>query len=142
MRILANYGYKNNGDSYSVTFETMGDVAQEHVESTVDELFRLAKSAIDRQMSGAKTSSANVTHKENESIVIPEPRKNGRPEGRGLASDSQSQKHQLKDPDAPATNKQKSFIARLAKEKGTFIDNLNSLTMAEASQTIGELMAV
>ena len=130
MRILANYGYKNNGDSYSVTFETMGDVAQEHVESTVDELFRLAKSAIDRQMSGAKTSSTSVTHKENESVVIPEPRKNW------------NNKHQLKDPDAPATNKQKSFIARLAKEKGTFIDNLNSLTMAEASQTIGELMAV
>ena len=134
MRILANYGYKNNGDSYSVTFETMGDVAQEHVESTVDELFRLAKSAIDRQMSGAKTSSTNVTHKENESVVIPEPRRNVNGNGNG--------KHQLKDPDAPATNKQKSFIARLAKEKGTFIDNLNSLTMAEASQTIGELMAV
>ena len=26
MRILANYGYKTNGDSYSVTFETMWDV--------------------------------------------------------------------------------------------------------------------
>jgi hypothetical protein len=28
MRILANYGYRNNGDTYSVTFETMGDVAK------------------------------------------------------------------------------------------------------------------
>jgi len=133
MRILANYGYKNNGDSYSVSFETMGDVAQEHVESTVDELFRLAKAAIDRQMAGTKVS-ASALAREHEAVVIPEPRKNDNGNGNG--------KHQLKDPDAPATKKQKSFIARLAKEKGQFINNLNSLTMAEASQTIGELMAV
>lgn len=50
MRILANYGYKNNGDSYSVTFETTGDVPIEKASSTVDDLFKLAKEAIQRQI--------------------------------------------------------------------------------------------
>ena len=50
MRILANYGYKNNGDTYSVTFETMGDVPKEQADTVVDGLFRLAKAAIQRQL--------------------------------------------------------------------------------------------
>ncbi|MBM3253803.1 MAG: DUF3072 domain-containing protein, partial [Candidatus Omnitrophica bacterium] len=53
-----------------------------------------------------------------------------------------SSKPQLKDPDAPATRKQKNLIIRLAKEKGQFIDGLNNLTMAEASEKIEELMVV
>lgn len=52
MRILANYGCKANGESYSVTFETMGDVGKEKVEATIDELFHLAKEAIKRQIEG------------------------------------------------------------------------------------------
>ena len=48
MRILANYGCKTNGESYSVTFETMGDVGKDNVEATVDELFGLAKDAVKR----------------------------------------------------------------------------------------------
>lgn len=52
MRILANYGCKADGESYSVTFETMGDVSKEKVEATIDELFRLAKEAIKRQIEG------------------------------------------------------------------------------------------
>jgi hypothetical protein len=147
MRILANYGYKNNGDTYSVTFETMGDVPKDQADAMVDELFALAKGAIERQISG---QAGPV--KEHEEIPIPKPipseqpqdKKNGndRPEGSGLASDSQSHKPKLKDPDAPATRKQKSFIAKLAKERGQFIENLNSLTMQEASQVIDELMTV
>jgi hypothetical protein len=39
MRILANYGYKDNGNTYSVTFETVGDVAKENADAVVDELF-------------------------------------------------------------------------------------------------------
>lgn len=50
MRILANYGYKNNGDSYSVTFETTGDVPMTKAPETVDDLFKLAKEAIQRQV--------------------------------------------------------------------------------------------
>ncbi|MFH1287990.1 MAG: hypothetical protein ABII25_04760 [bacterium] len=50
MRILANYGYRDNGESYSVTFETTGDVQMGRAPETVDELFRLAKEAIQRQV--------------------------------------------------------------------------------------------
>lgn len=127
MRILANYGYKANGDTYSVTFETVGDVPKEHTEAVVDELFALAKAAIQRQINPA---SAPLESHQKEEIPIPQPRKNG------------NGKPKLKDPDAPATRKQKSLIARLAKERGRFIEGLNSLTMGEASATIDELMAV
>ncbi len=132
MRILANYGYKNNGDTYSVTFETMGDVPKDHAESTVDELFRLAKSAIQRQLNGIEADPLGFPPKEGE-VTIPKPKQN---------SNGNDHKPQLKDPDAPATKKQKSLIIRLAKERGQFIENLNSLTMQEASQTIDELMSV
>lgn len=149
MRILANYGYKNNGDSYSVTFETMGDVPKERADSVVDELFSMAKTAIQRQLNPAADPSLGFARDglefpPKEEVVIPQPKKNGngRPEGHGLASNNQSHKPQLKDPDAPATRKQKSLIIRLAKEKGQFIENLNELTMKEASETIDELMSV
>ncbi len=109
MRILANYGCKANSESYSVTFETMGDVSKEKVEATIDELFRLAKEAVKRQIEGK-------TPKEKE--------------------DPQPEKSNL-----PATKKQVNLIIKLAKEKGKFIENPSALTIAEASQTIEELMA-
>ncbi len=135
MRILANYGCRNNGDNYSVTFETMGDVPREHVEETVDELFRLAKAAVQRQIE--ENSATTVSFPENNGITVPKPTC---PE-RSRREQNGNGKPQLKDPDAPATKKQKSLIARLAKERGRFIEGLNSLTMAEASATIDELMA-
>lgn len=113
MRILANYGCKTDGESYSVTFETMGDVGKEKVEVTVDELFRLAKEAVKRQIEGKSSEPKKETSRE----------------------------PQLKNPDAPATRKQVNLIIKLAKEKGRFIDNPSALTVAEASQTIEELMA-
>ncbi len=119
MRILANYGYKNNGDSYSVTFETIGDVPKEQSDAVVDELFGLAKKAIERQL--------NPKPKED---VVPEPRKNG------------NGKPVIKDPSAPISPKQKNLIIRLAKERGEFIDNLNDMTMQQASDIIVGLMAV
>jgi hypothetical protein len=125
MRILANYGYKDNGNTYSVTFETVGDVPKENADAVVDELFRMAKQAIQRQLNPEADHLEFPPQEE-----IPQPKKNG------------NGKPQLKDPDAPATRKQKSLIARLAKEKGRFIEGLNSLTMQEASETIDELMAV
>ncbi|MFH2068424.1 MAG: hypothetical protein ABII89_03050 [Candidatus Omnitrophota bacterium] len=50
MRILANYGCRNNGENFSVTFETMGDVPKEQADSVVDSLFNLAKAAVERQI--------------------------------------------------------------------------------------------
>jgi hypothetical protein len=127
MRILANYGYRANGDTYSVTFETVGDVPKDKADTT-DELFRLAKAAIQRQLDGTDADPLEFPPKEE--VTIPQPKRNG------------NGKPQLKDPSAPATRKQKSLIAKLAKEKGRFIEGLNSLTMQEASETIDELMAV
>lgn len=120
MRILANYGYKNNGDSYSVTFETVGDVPKENAHKVVDELFALAKSAIKRQVEVKE--SVEFPPKEKEEIVIPKPAE--------------------KDFSPLATQKQKNLIIRLAKERGKFIDNLKDLTVREASETIEDLMAV
>ena len=70
MRILANYGYKANGDMYSVTFETMGDVPAAQASQTVDELFRLAKEAVQRQLAGAGT---NVSPQPATTVTIPSP---------------------------------------------------------------------
>ena len=50
MRILANYGYKSNGDSYSVTMESQGDIPIGQADLAADELFGLAKQAIQRQL--------------------------------------------------------------------------------------------
>ena len=113
MRILANYGCKTNGESYSVTFETMGDVNNGKAETVIDELFALAKGAIQRQIEGQ----------------APGPKK------------EPSQEHHQKNSDLPASKKQVSLIIRLAKEKGKFIENPSALNMAEASQVIEELMA-
>ena len=127
MRILANYGYKNNGDSYSVTFETVGDVPKAHTDRVVDELFLRAKKAIERQVK-CKVKKEEPAVDIDDPFDFP-PKVNG------------NSKPQLKDPEAPATPKQKSLIIRLAKEKGQFIENLNSYTMEMASQKIEELMA-
>jgi hypothetical protein len=127
MRILANYGYKTNGDTYSVTFETVGDVPKEKAETVVDELFALAKAAIQRQLN---PEADPLEFPPKEEVAIPQPKKNG------------NGKPQLKDPDAPATKKQKSLIIRLTKERGQFIEGLNNLTMQEASEKIDELIAV
>jgi hypothetical protein len=122
MRILANYGYKDNGSSYSVSFETMGDVPKDQSETVVDDLFALAKAAIERQ----------IHPKPKEEVVIPEPKKNGNGNG----------KIQPKDPNAPISQKQKLLIIRLAKERGEFIQGLNEMNMQEASQVIEELLSV
>lgn len=111
MRILANYGCKTNGDSYSVTFETMGDVSKEKAEATIDELFGLAKEAVKRQIEGK----------------VPAPKG--------------KEDHQPEKSQPPASKKQVNLIIKLAKEKGKFIENPGALTMSEASQTIEELMA-
>lgn len=154
MRILANYGYKNNGDTYSVTFETMGDVPRDIADSVVDDLFAMAKAAIYRQthpgedrMEFPPNCPERSRGKDAKEVVaVPEPAYSGqgreRKNGNGPASLGTGGRPSLKDPDAPATGKQKSLIISLAKERGRFIENLKDFTMKEASDTIDELMAV
>jgi len=129
VRILANYGYKNNGDSYSVTFEQVGDVPRDLADSVVDGLFAMAKAAIQRQVN----PEVKVEEPKKETVTIPEPRKtNGNGNG----------KHQIKDPSAPVSPKQKSLIIKLAKERNRFIEGINGMNMADASKVIEELLAV
>ncbi len=124
MRILANYGYKTNGDSYMVSFETSGDVPKEQGDSVVDELFSMARRAIERQI--------NPTEPHKDEVVIPEVKKpaggNGKPHP--------------KDTGAPISPKQKTLIIKLSKQRKRVIDGLNEMSMAEASSTIKELLAV
>ena len=137
MRILANYGYKNNGDSYMVSFETSGDVPKEQADSTVDLLFSMAKRAIERQIN--PTESHGEPQKN--SVVIPEPKKNGN----GKHTDSNGNgngKPHPKDTGAPISPKQKTLIIKLSKQRRRVIDGLNEMSMASASQTIKELLAV
>ncbi|MDP2940526.1 MAG: hypothetical protein Q8O13_10740 [Candidatus Omnitrophota bacterium] len=133
MKILANYSYKNNDDTYSVTFETMSNAPKEQADTVVDELFAMAKRAIEHQFNPqteVPTQTDTLGFPPKEEVTIPQPKQNG------------NGNPHLKDPDAPATKKQKNLIIRLAKEKGQYIENLNSLTMQEASSIIDELMVV
>ncbi len=149
MRILANYGYRNNGDSYSVTFETMGDVPKENANNVVDELFALAKNAIQRQIN-PDADPLDFPPKEKETVTIPKLKKAESANGNGNGSASPAtggkknvfEKLPLKDPTAPATGKQKSLIIHLAKERGQFVNGLNTFTMQMASEKIGELISV
>jgi hypothetical protein len=134
MRILANYACKNYGESYTVTFETLGDLKREEAEETVDELFRLAKEAVQRQIQAS--SSENK-----EDLVIPEPKKNGNGKhtnGNGNGNGNSI----IKDPDASISPKQRNLIIKLAKERGVFIENLDEMNMSLANETIQELLAV
>lgn len=123
MRLLANYSYKDQVSSYMVSMETMGDVPREQAGSVVDDLFRMAKEAIQRQI-----------HPE---ITLDDPMKTGNGKnGNGNG------KPVIKDPSLPITAKQKQTIIRLARERGDFIDGLDVMTMGEASKIIGDLLLV
>jgi len=145
MRILANYGYKANGDMYSVTFETMGDVPSAHAPQAVDELFRLAKEAVQRQLTAAGTKAAAQPAT---TVTVPQPvatppaapaNGNGR---LSAVPTAQAGKPQIKDPGLPATRKQIGLLNRLARQKGQRIEDFTDLTMGEASAKIEELMAL
>ncbi len=131
MRILANYGYKTNGDMYSVTFETIGDVPAAHAPQTVDELFRLAKEAVQRQINGAAAPTPQPqAHVPTPHTAVAQP------------VSTNGKKPHIKDPGLPATPKQIKLLTRLAREKGQWIETLTDLTMGEASSKIEELMAL
>ena len=142
MRILANYGYKTNGDAYTVTFETMGDVPTNQAPQAVDELFRLAKEAVQRQLVGAHTPPKPQP---STGVTIPQPLQS-RVERPPVAvppthADGNGRKPQIKDPGLPATRKQIGLLKRLARQKGKRIEDFTDLTMGEASAKIDELMA-
>lgn len=120
MRILANYGHKTNGDSYSVTFEQTGDVPMERAEETIDDLFRLAKEAVQRQIDG----DIEFPPKEAE-VTIPKVASsyNGNGNSNG------------------ATDKQKAFLRKLHADKRKGV-NIDAISKYEASQLIKELVEV
>ena len=131
MRILANYGHRSNGDSYSVTFEQTGDVPMEKAERTIDELFRLAKDAVQRQIDGDLEFPPREEEETQpkETITIPKVASgysgNGSSNGNGNG----------------ATDKQKNFLKKLHADKKRGV-NIDSLSKYEASQLIKELMEV
>jgi hypothetical protein len=153
MRILANFGYKNNGDSYSVTFETVGDVPKDKADATVDELFRMARQAIERQV------SPEAGHEDIAAVEDATGQGQGKKaKGNGSGPFSTGSKPRIKEPNAPATKKQKGLIMRLApleiendtyalfltglaREKDQFVDGIEAFTMQEASTVIDQLMA-
>ena len=133
MRILANYGYKANGDMYSVTFETMGDVLAAQAPQTVDELFRLAKEAVQRQLAGLKPSPQPAA------LVTIQPPTLRQPPA---FTNGNGKRPQIRQPGLPATSKQLGLIRRLATLKGRQIEDFTDMTKGEASEKIEELMAV
>lgn len=138
MRILANFGYKNNGDSYSVTFETVGDVPKDKADATVDELFRMARQAIERQV------SPEAGHEDITAVEDTPGHGQGqgkKDKGNGSGPLGTGSKPRIKEPDAPATKKQKGLIMRLAREKDQFVNGIEAFTMQEASTVIDQLMA-
>ena len=134
MRILANYGARSNGDSYSVTFETMGDVPAAQAPATVDELFRLAREAVKRQIGNGH---ALATQAVEDPVQVPRPVARAHANGNGSG-----RKPVIKDPSQPASPKQLQLIRGLARQKGAWVDGLEDLTKGEASQKIDELMAI
>jgi len=117
MRILANYGCRTNGDSYSVTFETMGDVPQDQASKVVDDLFALAKEAVQRQIEGNSYTDDEDTHNNN-----------GNGNGRRVMN-----------PEAEPTEAQLNYIEKLAKKAGRKINLAKITTRGEASEIIEEL---
>jgi len=114
MRILANYGYKTNGETYSVTFETMGDVDQNQAPKVVDELFKLAKEAIQRQI--------NPQPQEDEEIL--------------------KVKQETNNGNYPATRKQLYLIKTLARKKHKKVNLPQSITKRQASELIDYLQSL
>ena len=113
-----------------------GDVAKEQADGVVDELFSMAKRAILRQVN--PTVHQDAAHKDD--VVIPEPRKLTNGNGNGAHANGNGNGKAY--PDAAISAKQKSLIIKLAKERGQYIENLDQMGMAKASELIKDLLAV
>ena len=95
MRLLANYGCRSGAESFNVTMEMYGDVDKEQVGPVVDNLFTLAKAAVQRQIN---SETAPV-----KKAVAPQPSKGNGGNGNG------------KDNSGQATDKQMVVISRFLK---------------------------
>ena len=140
MRILANYSCRNNGgENFQVTFETSGDTPVEQANAVVDDLFALAKAAIQRQINPAAQPVATP-----EGVTIPQPVKsnNGNGNGNGKYTNGNGNgKPHPKESEAPISAKQQSLLLKLSKEKGQRIEGLHAMSMSSASEKIKELLA-
>ncbi len=134
MRILANYGVKTNGDSHTVTFETTGDVPAEKAPATADELFRLAKEAIQRQVAEVKSASSDSPTHEESGTPSHLPAANGNGAGNGSP--------ERRDPSIFASAKQIRLLKSLSRETGMWVGGIDQMTKVEASRRINELMAL
>jgi len=112
MRILSSYSLKHGDESYFCTFEVLSEIPKEEADSVVDELFLKARSAIQRQLNQPA----------NKDSLGAESKRNGN--------------------GAHLTAKQRSLIIRLAKDRGEYVNNLNDLTIQQASEIISRLMSV
>lgn len=137
MRILANYGYKTNGDMYSVTFETIRDVPTAQAPQAVDELFRLAREAIQRQIGvSAPTTPPAAGNGSSGTPATPLP---ASAQPAAAAPSANGKKPVIKDPSRPASPKQLGLLRRLATRTGESLGDLTDLTMGEASKKIEAL---
>ena len=129
MRILANYGCRLNGENFSVTMESYGDVERGQAGPVVDNLFELAKAAVQKQIDG-KTTSVKTA-------ATTQPRKSNGGTGK----------------DSPATEKQISLISKFLygikpeyhsrmfqHVLGRKIDSCIELDKNEASRVVGSIL--
>ncbi|MDD5773242.1 MAG: hypothetical protein PHX78_07235 [bacterium] len=72
MKFTASYGLKNNDENYFVSLETENDMEIKNAPETIDELFELAKKAVQRQTEGTPLSKAEENDNGDE----------GKPEGK------------------------------------------------------------
>ena len=101
----------------------------------VDELFRLAKEAVQRQLAGPSTK---VSSQPTTPVTVPQPHVVQLP----VQVNGNGRKPQIRQPGLPATSKQLGLIRRLATLKGREIEDFTDMTKGEASSKIEELMAV
>lgn len=64
MKLIANYGQRNNGNSYSVTMETVEDVPKINAKDMLAVLFTIAKKAVARQMELEQGGGTNTIEAE------------------------------------------------------------------------------
>jgi hypothetical protein len=131
MRILSNFTYKDNGSSYSVTLETLGDCPADQVDAKIDELFATAKKAVERQVNLQLTIDDLLHTKD---AAPGSNNNNNGKNGNGVNG--------KKDEYSKCTAKQKHLIIKLAKERGQFIGGIDDMSKADASYVIEDLLAV
>jgi uncharacterized surface anchored protein len=98
----------------------------------------MARQAIERQVS-PEEGHEDITAVED--TTGQEQGKKDKGNGNGSGPLGTGSKPRIKEPNAPATKKQKGLIMRLAREKDQFVDGIEAFTMQEASTVIDQLMA-